>query len=261
MLLQFIVTIRQPMNYKFFPLLFLVFLFSFTAKENLINSISKPSEFSTKVVRPMAMGKNERENSKEKSELFYCEIQPEGFSLPELEIFTKAFEGYTVLESQGKIKNNILTIIDFSLSSRKERMWVIDMLNKKVILQTLVSHGIKSGKEYAKSFSNQNESFKSSLGFFLTGETYKGKHGISLKLDGLEFGLNDKARERAVVIHGAEYVSKKLATKQGYLGRSQGCPAVEPAIAPKLIQTIKNKSVLYIYHPSRIYVNKSKLVS
>jgi hypothetical protein len=249
------------MNYKLFSLLFLGFLLSFTAKENLINTTSKANEFSTNVVKPIAMVKNEAENIKEKSELLYCEIQPEGFSLPKIEIFTKAFEGYTLLETQGKIKNNILTIIDFSLSSTKERMWVIDMINKKVILQTLVSHGIKSGKEFAKSFSNQNESYKSSLGFYLTGETYIGKHGISLKLDGLEFGLNDKARERAVVIHGAEYVSKKLANKQGYLGRSQGCPAVATEIAPKLIQTIKNKSVLFIYHPTRMYVNKSKLVS
>lgn len=249
------------MNYKFLPFLFLVFLLSFTAEENQMNSTFKANEFATNVVKPIAMAKNEADNIKEKSEVLYCEIQPEGFSLPELEIFTKAFEGYVTLESQGKIKNNILTIIDFSLSSTKERMWVIDMLNKKVLLQTLVSHGIKSGKEFAKSFSNQNESFKSSLGFFLTGETYIGKHGISLKLDGLEIGLNDKARERAVVIHGAEYVSKKLANKQGYLGRSQGCPAVATAIAPKLIQTIKNKSVLFIYHPTRMYVNKSKLVS
>ncbi|WP_396158626.1 murein L,D-transpeptidase catalytic domain family protein [Flavobacterium sp.] len=249
------------MNYKFLPFLFLVFLLSFTAKVSLMESTFKTNEFATNVANPIAMVKNETDNIKEKSELLYCEIQPEGFSLPELEIFTKAFEGYTALETQGKIKNNILTIIDFSLSSTKERMWVIDMLNKKVILQTLVSHGIKSGKEFAKSFSNQNESYKSSLGFFLTGETYIGKHGISLKLDGLEFGLNDKARERAIVIHGAEYVSKKLANRQGYLGRSQGCPAVATAIAPKLIQTIKNKSVLFIYHPTRMYVNKSKLAS
>lgn len=249
------------MNYKFLPFLFLVFLLSFTVKMSLIKSTFNTNEFAINVANPIDMVKNEADNIKEKSELLYCDIQIEGFSLPELEIFTKAFEGYTALEAQGKIKNNILTIIDFSLSSTKDRMWVIDMVNKKVILQTLVSHGIKSGKEFAKSFSNQNESNKSSLGFYLTGETYIGKHGISLKLDGLEFGLNDKARERAVVIHGAEYVSKKLAIKQGYLGRSQGCPAVATAIAPKLIQTIKNKSVLFIYHPTRIYVNKSKLVS
>lgn len=249
------------MNYKFLPFLFLVFLLSFTVKMSLIKSTFNTNEFAINVANPIDMVKNEADNIKEESELLYCEIQPEGFSLPELEIFTKAFEGYTALEAQGKIKNNILTIIDFSLSSTKDRMWVIDMVNKKVILQTLVSHGIKSGKEFAKSFSNQNESNKSSLGFYLTGETYIGKHGVSLKLDGLEFGLNDKARERAVVIHGAEYVSRKLANKQGYLGRSQGCPAVATAIAPKLIQTIKNKSVLFIYHPTRMYVNKSKLVS
>ena len=249
------------MNYKFLPFLFLVFLLSFTVKMSLIKSTFNTNEFAINVANPIAMVKNEADNIKEKSELLYCNIQTEGFSLPELEIFTKAFEGYTALEAQGKIKNNILTIIDFSLSSTKDRMWVIDNNKKKLILQTLVSHGRKSGKEFAKSFSNQNESNKSSLGFYLTGETYIGKHGISLKLDGLEFGLNDKARERAVVIHGAEYVSKKLANKQGYLGRSQGCPAVATAIAPKLIQTIKNKSVLFIYHPTRIYVNKSKLVS
>lgn len=249
------------MNYKFLPFLFLVFLLSFTVKMSLIKSTFNTNEFAINVANPIDMVKNEADNIKAKSELLYCDIQTEGFSLPELEIFTKAFEGYTALEAQGKIKNNILTIIDFSLSSTKDRMWVIDMVNKKVILQTLVSHGIKSGKEFAKSFSNQNESNKSSLGFYLTGETYIGKHGISLKLDGLEFGLNDKARERAVVIHGAEYVSKKLANKQGYLGRSQGCPAVATAIAPKLIQTIKNKSVLFIYHPTRMYVNKSKLAS
>jgi hypothetical protein len=249
------------MRYTFLPFIFLGFILLFLDNDNLLNTTFKANEFATNVVNPIAMVKNEADNIKEKSELLYCEIQPEGFSLPELEIFTKAFEGYTAIEAQGKIKNNILTIIDFSLSSKKERMWVIDMFHKKVIFQTLVSHGIKSGKEFAKSFSNQNESYKSSLGFFLTGETYMGKHGISLKLDGLEFGLNDKARERDVVIHGAEYVSKKLANTQGYLGRSQGCPAVEPGIAPKLIQSIKNKSVLFIYHPSRMYVNKSKLVS
>jgi hypothetical protein len=249
------------MRYTFLPFIILGFLLSFTAKETLMNSTSKNNEFSTNVVKPIAMAKNKTKSINEKAELLYCEIQSENFSLPQLDVFTKAFEGYDALEAQSKIKNNILTIIDFSLSSTKERMWVIDMLNKKVILQTLVSHGIKSGKEYAKSFSNQNESFKSSLGFFLTGETYKGNHGISLKLDGLEFGLNDKARDRAVVIHGAEYVSKKLANRQGYLGRSQGCPAVATAIAPRLIQTIKDKSVLFIYHPTRMYVNKSKLVS
>ena len=101
-------------------------------------------------------------------------------------------------------------------------MWVIDMENKKVILQTLVSHGMNSGQEFAKSFSNQNESFKSSLGFFITGETYTGKHGLSLKLDGQEYGLNDKARERAVVVHGAEYVSKTLIKKQGFSWKKSG---------------------------------------
>ena len=114
------------------------------------------------------------------------------------------------LSVSEKVKNNILTIVDFSLSSTQERMWVIDMKNQKVLLKSLVAHGRNSGLEYAKDFSNTNESFKSSLGFYITGETYTGKHGLSLRLDGMEYGINDNARNRAVVVHGADYVSKSF---------------------------------------------------
>jgi hypothetical protein len=109
--------------------------------------------------------------------------------------------------------------------------------------------------------SNKSESYKSSLGFYITGEVYQGKHGTSLRLDGMEYGINDRARDRAVVIHGADYVSKKLARAQGYIGRSQGCPAVPYEVHKQLIETIKNKSCIFIYHPSRNYIAKSKLVS
>lgn len=135
------------------------------------------------------------------------------------------------------------------------------MLNRKVVLQSLVAHGRNSGKEFASKFSNKSESFQSSLGFYATGEVYQGKHGLSLRLDGLEYGINDNARYRAVVIHGADYVSEKFAKTQGRLGRSLGCPAVPYAVNEEFINIIKGKSCLFIYHPSRVYVSKSKLVS
>lgn len=249
------------MSYKFLPLVFLGFILNFSDTKTTSKSIYKTDSVKTETIKSKTLAENKVLSFEEKTTELYHQIEAGQYSLPNLETFIKAFEGYSALESQGKVKNNILTIVDFSFSSTKERMWVIDMTNKKIVLQTLVSHGMNSGKEFAKSFSNQNESFKSSLGFFITGETYTGKHGISLKLDGQEYGLNDNARERAVVVHGADYVSKKLASRQGYIGRSQGCPAVAPEVAPTLINTIKNKSVLFIYHPTRMYVNKSRLVS
>lgn len=245
------------MSYKFLPLVFLGFILNFSNNQQVSKSNYKSENTKTEAT----IAENKVLSFEEKTEVLYNEIEKGEYTLPNLDAFIQAFEGYSSLEKLGKVKNNILTIVDFSFSSTKERMWVIDMINKKVLLQTLVSHGMNSGKEFAKSFSNQNESFKSSLGFFITGETYTGKHGISLKLDGQEYGLNDNARERAVVVHGADYVSKKLASRQGYIGRSQGCPAVAPEVAPTLINTIKNKSVLFIYHPTRMYVNKSRLVS
>ena len=254
-------TIRLTMSYKFLPLVFLGFILNLSSNKITSKSLYKSTSSKTEVAKPKKIAENKVLSFEEKTELLYNEIEAGQYTLPNMETFIKAYEGYSALENQGKVKNNILTIVDFSFSSTKERMWVIDMENKKVVLQTLVSHGMNSGTEYAKSFSNQNESFKSSLGFFITGETYNGKHGISLKLDGQEYGLNDKARERAVVVHGADYVSKRLANRQGYIGRSQGCPAVAPAVAKKLINTIKNKSVLFSYHPTRMYVNKSRLVS
>lgn len=245
------------MSYKFLPLVFLGFILNFSNNQKVSKSNYKSENTKTEAT----IAANKVLSFEEKTEILYNEIEKGAYSLPNLEAFSKAFEGYTSLDNLGKVKNHFLTIVDFTFSSTKERMWVIDMECKKVVLQTLVSHGMNSGTEYAKSFSNENESFKSSLGFFITGETYTGKHGLSLKLDGQEYGLNDKARERSVVVHGAEYVSKKTANKLGYIGRSQGCPAVSPEVAPKLIETIKNKSVLFIYHPSRTYANKSKLVS
>lgn len=191
----------------------------------------------------------------------YNSLETNNFKLPNLESFSKAFEGYQLLKNKGMIKKDILTIIDFSLSSKEKRLWIIDMSTNEILLNTLVAHGKNSGNDYASKFSNKNESYRSSLGFFSTGEVYRGKHGLSLKLDGLEKGINDNARKRAVVIHGADYVSKTFIRNHKRLGRSQGCPAVPVELSKKIIQTIKNKSCLFIYHPSRSYVNNSKLIS
>ncbi len=243
------------MIYKFLPLiLFCVFSFKpLTTADLKKNSVS--------ITDPKLIAANAKATLETKCKTVYTSIDANNLSLPKFESFFAAFQGYEILKLQGKIVNEVLTVIDFSLSSTEERMWVIDMKTQKVILKTLVAHGRNSGIEFATNFSNENESYKSSLGFYITGEVYQGKHGTSLRLDGMEYGINDRARDRAVVIHGADYVSKKLARAQGYIGRSQGCPAVPYEVHKQLIETIKNKSCIFIYHPSRNYIAKSKLVS
>ncbi|MGB0432550.1 MAG: murein L,D-transpeptidase catalytic domain family protein [Bacteroidia bacterium] len=145
-------------------------------------------------------------------------------------------------------KNALMVIIDFSLPSTKERFYVIDLKNKKLNYHTLVAHGRNTGENMAKNFSNVNGSKKSSLGLFVTAETYTGKHGYSLKLDGLDKGINDNARERLIVIHGADYVTPEFAKQQGRLGRSWGCPALPPVHTKKIINAIKGRYPLFAYY-------------
>ena len=140
-------------------------------------------------------------------------------------------------------------------------MFVIDILNKKFLFQTVVAHGKNSGDMYATSFSNKSGSYKSSLGFFLTSETYHGGNGYSLKLDGLEKDINDKARERAIVIHGAKYADPSVTVNGRRLGRSLGCPALPTKVAKPIIDTSKNGSVLFIYAGSDEYQKKSSIIS
>ena len=181
----------------------------------------------------------------------YNELDANSFVLPNFECFNTALDGFHLLKQKGAVEKNILTVVDFSLSSTKKRMWVIDLDEKVVLFHTLVAHGKNTGEEYANEFSNQAESFKSSVGFYATGEIYNGKHGLSLKLDGLERGLNDNARDRAVVVHGADYVSESFIKQHNRLGRSQGCPALPVELNEKIINVIKNKSCLFIYHPTK----------
>lgn len=173
--------------------------------------------------------------------------------------FDMAKQGLQKLVEEGKLINgSIISIIDFSQPSTQKRLFILDMKNYKILFNTLVAHGKNTGREWATSFSNQNESFKSSPGFYITKGTYEGKNGYSLKLEGIERGINDKAFERGIVMHGAEYVSDAFVDAQGYTGRSQGCPAVPVKVNRPIINTIKNGTCLFVYHPS--YINRSSLL-
>jgi hypothetical protein len=161
------------------------------------------------------------------------------------QIFNSAILGLRTIPNLRK--KNIITIIDYSKSSVEKRFYVIDLENKKLIYMCYIAHGKNSGDNYAISFSNQPKSLKSSLGLFLTAETYSGKNGYSLKLDGLEKGINDNARAREIVIHGADYVSEEFINKYGRLGRSWGCPALPENISKEIIDKISGGSCLFIY--------------
>lgn len=177
-------------------------------------------------------------------------------SLVSRRAFRQAIAGFKKIENR---KKDILTLIDFSKPSTEKRLFVIDMGRRKLLYASLVAHGRNSGEKYATSFSNQNGSYKSSLGFYLTSETYQGSNGYSLRLDGLEKGINDKARERAIVMHGAAYANPAV-TRSGRLGRSFGCPAIPQALTRPIIDTIKGGSVLFIYAPQQEYLAKSSIL-
>jgi L,D-transpeptidase catalytic domain len=175
--------------------------------------------------------------------------------------FEYAQQGFEKLKEQGVILNDqIISIIDFSLPSTEKRLYVVDLKNYQVLYKTYVAHGRNSGTVMANSFSNSPSSYKSSLGFYKTLGTYIGKHGYSLKLQGLEKGINDKAYDRAIVIHGADYVNPSYIPKLGYIGRSQGCPAVSPREAKPIINTIKDGSCLFIYSPNTSYQQHSSVL-
>ena len=224
------------MIYKILPLL-MFFTFSFPTTE-------------TAVVKPSKMLATATVSIEEEVENVYNNLQAKNFSLPKLESFSKALTGFYDLKRKGIITKDILTLVDFSLSSNTKRLWVIDLSTNTVLYNSLVAHGRNTGNEFANKFSNKSESFQSSLGFYATGEVYMGKHGKSMRLDGLDKGLNDNARNRAVVMHGADYVSESFIKNNKRLGRSLGCPALPEELTSEIIDLIKDKSLLFIYHPS-----------
>ncbi len=163
--------------------------------------------------------------------------------------FETAVKGFKKLKAAGKVVNNKLSIVDFSQPSTKKRLYIIDLDKKQLVFNTLVAHGRNTGALMAEKFSNTNSSNQSSLGFYVTAEKYIGKHGLSMRMDGMESGLNSNARERAIVVHGADYVSENFAKSMGFIGRSWGCPAVNPKENTPIVNTIANGSVLFIYNP------------
>jgi hypothetical protein len=170
----------------------------------------------------------------------------------------QAFTGYLKLAKAGLIRREVLTLIDFTRPSSEKRLYRIDMCSGAVELCTWVAHGKMSGEEYASSFSNQINSLQSSLGFFITGNTYIGEHGLSLRLKGMDPGINDRAEDRAIVLHGANYVSESFIQTHGRLGRSHGCPAVAPEIHRELIESIRDGSCLFIYSTKDDYQRQSR---
>lgn len=172
-------------------------------------------------------------------------------------VFEKAYAGYEQIDGR---KKEILTLIDFSKPSTEERLYVIDIRHARLLYHSLVAHGKNSGGVYATSFGNTPGSYKSSLGFYLTEQTYIGKNGYSLVLNGLEKGINDKAKERAIVMHGADYCDPSFIQANGRLGRSFGCPALPRQINRQVINTIKEGSVLYIYAPDPDYLAMSAFI-
>ena len=178
------------------------------------------------------------------------------------EAFNYAWTGYQQLLTKQKIsKQELLTICDFSQSSRQKRLYIIDLAKNEILINTWVAHGKNSGDEYARQFSNTPESLQSSLGFYVTAGTYIGKHGLSLRLNGADPGFNDNAFFRTIVIHGAAYVDEARIKAGMYMGRSWGCPAVPQKESEKIIQTIKNGSCLFIYHPTRNYLKYSTILN
>ncbi len=173
-------------------------------------------------------------------------------------IFELALEGMQKINDLAD--KSVITIIDYSQPSSKERFFVFDIENKKIIFKTLVAHGRNSGEEKAESFSNNSDSKKSCIGFFRTAETYYGKHGYSLSLDGLEAGINDNARARSIVIHGADYVSPDFIEKYGRLGRSWGCPALPVGMSKEIIDRISEGSCIFIYGGDPEYLKNLKII-
>lgn len=181
---------------------------------------------------------------------------------PDPGVFQLAQNAYRCAVREGRIDRSVLTIIDYSLPSAQRRLWVIDMLRRQVLHHELVAHGEGSGSgPMAKAFSNQVGSHQSSLGLYRTDEIYHGQFGYSLRLSGLEPAINDKARERAIVVHGADNVSDSVAARWGMVGRSWGCPALPVSTAPRIIDSIAGGSALFVYYPDDQWLRGSRYLN
>jgi len=176
-------------------------------------------------------------------------------------VFELALGAANCAVQMGKIADpSTLTVIDYSQPSTKKRLWVVDLHTHELLFEELVAHGQGSGSNMATLFSNDAETHQSSIGLFETKNTYIGKNGYSLRLEGLENGFNDHAMERAIVIHGAPYVSEAIAQTQGRLGRSWGCPALRETVARELIDRVKETGLVFAYYPDPKWLGTSQFL-
>ena len=235
--------------------LILIFVFSFAigipADETGKSTAKKPLVSSNETLIPDSNG-----NAKTLYESLGLAAKGLGW-----ETFRKAWHGFARLNQEGFVKNQMLTIADLSQPSCRKRLYIIDMLSKQLLINTLVAHGRNSGDVNAARFSNTPESLQSSLGFYITGDTYQGGNGYSMRLKGMEKGFNDQAENRAIVMHGAPYVNEDMAKKTGRIGRSWGCPAVSLKEHQQIINLVKNGSCLFVFAPEKQYLAKSSLAA
>ena len=174
--------------------------------------------------------------------------------------FRLALKGWSKLKSRGQLNSDIISICDFTQSSNKKRLYIIDLATGTLLFNTLVAHGKNTGDEFARYFSNAPSSLKTSLGFYITKQAYQGSHGLGLRLMGIEQGFNDRAEDRAIVMHGASYVCNEFIDQYGRLGKSWGCPAVPEELHEQIINTIKEGTCLFIYYPDKAYLAASRLI-
>ncbi|MCP9198429.1 murein L,D-transpeptidase catalytic domain family protein [Gramella sp. GC03-9] len=244
------------MKYRIFSVIgVLIFSFAFSSTSEIKDSkdLSSSPELNIEI-------KTEKTFEEKVADL-YKEFSLNNLSVPKMSVFEKAISGYTKLDEAGKVANPLLTIVDFDLSSTEKRLWILNMETREVVFNTFVAHGKNTGLEFADNFSNTVNSNQSSLGFYVTGETYYGKNGLSLFIDGMEKKFNSNARKRYVVIHGADYAEPEFINRYGRLGRSLGCPAVPNKIAKELINRIKGESVVYIHKNDPNYLKSSNYLS
>jgi hypothetical protein len=242
---------KQTTFFRFIYLSFFLILTSFnnaTSKSSVDNNVSLNASL------------NSIEKASNMSDMLYEKLNLKNVGLSK-QALSSAVKGYEKLVEDGVVQNTqYLSIVDLSQSSRKKRFYLLDIENQTLALNTFVAHGKNSGVDQAVRFSNRPQSEASSLGFYVTKNTYRGKHGLSLRLKGLEDGFNDNAESRAIVVHGANYVNSSR-VNSAYMGRSQGCPALPEAQAPKVIKLIKGGSALFVYNPSQKYLNSSRILN
>jgi hypothetical protein len=234
------------------PFFFAYFLVAPVDGHRAHNTVNKPA---ANVVT------SKRNAISHKAILLYDSLKLDSFGLTR-KAFEYAYRGYTYLQEKGMLANSaVLSICDFSKSSRVKRFFVVDLEQAKLLISTYVAHGRKSGSEYARLFSNRTNSHMSSLGFYVTETPYVGSNGLSLRIEGLEKGFNDKADRRNIVIHGSEYVGEDFIRNNPFTGRSYGCPAVPATEIDEVINTIKGGSCLFIYHPTKNYIAHSRILN